>query len=442
MSFTDTIFALSSGAGMAGIAVIRVSGPLAAAAIESMAGVLPAPRVAAFRTLRRTQTGDILDQGLVLWIPGPTSATGENVAEFHVHGSAAVIDCLCETLAALPGFRLAQPGEFMRRSFANGKLDLVEAEGLADLLHARTEAQRRLAVHHMTGNASATYESWRERLAGILGYLEASIDFVDEDGVAAEALEKVRSRTLSLIAEMSAALIDGERAGRVRDGVRIVLAGLPNSGKSSLLNAIAKRDAAIVSSQPGTTRDIIEVPIVLAGVPVILSDTAGLRETTDDAIEHMGVKLARRAAEEADLLVWLVAPDIGSEALPPLLPNLTVLTKADLNDTAPIHLRNKKALLVSAKTGFGIAAFISELEAQVRRISDKSEHAAVVRARHKASVNQSIRMLNDSLSFRPEQIELAAEAVRSASISMSRITGRIDVEDLLDKIFGEFCIGK
>jgi tRNA modification GTPase len=442
MKFTDTIFALSSGSGMAGVAVIRVSGAGASAAITKMAGELPAPRKAAFRTLHLPGSAHILDKGLVLWMPAPASATGEDVAEFHVHGSSAVVASLFEALSTMPGLRMAMPGEFMRRAFANGKLDLVEAEGLADLLHARTEAQRKLAVQHMTGSASAIYESWRRRLIEILGYLEAAIDFVDEESVASEAMDRARPKTRDLISDMSAALVEGERAGRVRDGVRVVLAGAPNSGKSSLLNAIARREAAIVSPHAGTTRDVIEVPVVLAGILVILSDTAGLRETTEDTIERVGMERARHAAMDADLLVWLVAPDVADDVVPPATAALVILSKADLKTNIPIHTRNENTLKVSAKTGLGMTDLIRTLEDKVREKSSHTEHAAVVRSRHKTAVNESIRMLNDSLFYPLEHIELAAEAVRGAATSIGRVTGRIDVEDLLDKIFGEFCIGK
>jgi tRNA modification GTPase len=442
MIHEDTIFALSSGAGMTGVAVIRVSGLCAGTSIEHLAGPLPAARRATLRTLRRSSPEAILDQGLVLWMPGPASATGEDMAEFHVHGSPAVIQSMCVALLALPGMRLAEPGEFSRRAFSNGKLDLVEVEGLADLLQARTEVQRRLAVAHLTGQASTVYDGWRGDILEILSYLEAAIDFAEEEDVAAEALSRSRPMALQLIANMSAALADAERAGRVRQGIRVVLAGAPNAGKSSLLNSLAGRQAAIVSPHPGTTRDVIDVPVILAGVPVILTDTAGLREATDDAIERVGMDRAVQVVRDADLLVWLVAPDIPPDTNPPVQPALWVRTKSDLPGPLSIRQRNENELSVSAMTGAGMAELVTALEGLVAQACGATEHAVVVRVRHKTAVAESIRMLNDFLAVGPSQMELAAEALRQAAITIGRITGRIDVEDVLDNIFREFCIGK
>jgi tRNA modification GTPase len=442
MTASDTIFALSSGHGMAGIAVIRVSGKAAATVIQSLSGALPPPRMASLRNLYELSNRSLIDQAVVLWMPGPSSSTGEDVAEFHVHGSLAVIEAVSSALAALPGVRLAQPGEFTRRAFVNGKLDLVEAEGLADLLHARTDAQRKLALHHMTGGASALYDLWREEMLGILAYLEASIDFAEEEGVVAQAIAKVRPKTAFLISAMENALADAEYGSRVRDGVRIVFAGPPNAGKSSLLNALARREAAIVSSIPGTTRDTIEVPIVLAGLPVILTDTAGLRTDSGDEIEGIGMSRTETSMRHADILVWVVAPDVDCSIEPTVEPGLTVATKSDLKAAPPIHIRNKAHLRVSSKTMEGMAELVAQLEKRVKQISSTTEHPSIIRARHKAAAEESIRMLNESLLHDSGEIELAAECVRNASMAMARVTGRIDVEDMLGKIFSEFCIGK
>ncbi|MFN0190670.1 MAG: tRNA uridine-5-carboxymethylaminomethyl(34) synthesis GTPase MnmE, partial [Aestuariivirga sp.] len=276
MQTSDTIFALSSGAGKAGVAVIRVSGPQAAKAVERLAARLPEPRSAALRTFRDAD-GAVLDRGLTLWFPHPRSATGEDVAEFHCHGSPAVIEALMRALSSMPGLRLAEAGEFTRRAMANGRLDLVEVEGLADLLSARTEAQRKLAMAHYLGEASSAYERWRASLIAILGRIEAAVDFADEAEVIEPAMRGAREAAIALVSEMTSALSEYGRARALRDGVKVVLAGPPNAGKSTLLNLLARREAAIVSPTPGTTRDVIEVTMDLGGVPVILTDTAGLR---------------------------------------------------------------------------------------------------------------------------------------------------------------------
>ncbi len=434
---SDTIFAVSSGSGMAGIAVIRMSGGKAGSVLASIAGPLPLPRLASVRQLRVPGSGEVVDQALVLWMPGPSSATGEDVAEFHVHGSAAVIDTIFGIFSSVTGVRLAEPGEFTRRAFINDRMDLVEAEGLADLLHARTEAQRRMAMHHMLGRASSEYEIWRTELISILARLEAAIDFVEEDGVAAAALAEIKPKTLDLVEHLSRAAAKADRAGALRSGVKVVFAGAPNVGKSTLLNLVAAREAAIVSSHPGTTRDVIEVSIVLGGVPIILTDTAGLRPESHDEVENIGMQRAKSEVGAADIVVWVSSVDVREEIENAVLPTLRVLNKSDLPGAAHgIHLR------VSAKTGEGIAGLIAELERLVKERFGGMEQASVIRTRHKDAVEESIRYLNDSLSYEADQIELAAECLRKACFSIARVTGRVDVEDLLAKIFSEFCIGK
>ena len=439
MNNSDTIFAVSSGSGMAGIAVIRMSGGKAGSILALLAGPLPLPRLATVRQLRVPGSGEVIDQALILWMPGPTSATGEDVAEFHVHGSMAVIDAMFGAFGSVDGVRLAEPGEFTRRAFVNDRMDLVEAEGLADLLHARTEAQRRMAMHHMLGRASSQYEGWRTELISLLARLEAAIDFVEEDGVGAAALAGVGPQTLDLIARLKSAAAEADRAGALRSGVKVVFAGAPNVGKSTLLNLVAAREAAIVSSHPGTTRDVIEVQVVLGGVPVILTDTAGLRPESGDEIENIGMQRARSEAVAADIVVWVASADVIEEIENSALPTLKVLNKSDLLADVPIqgaHLR------ISAKTGEGIADFVAALEKLVVERFGGMEQASVVRTRHKEAVEESIRFLNDSLFYRADHIELAAECLRKACFSMARVTGRVDVEDLLAQIFSEFCIGK
>lgn len=439
MNNSDTIFAVSSGSGMAGIAVIRMSGGKAGSILASLAGPLPLPRLASVRQLRVPGSGEVIDQALILWMPGPTSATGEDVAEFHMHGSMAVVDAMFGAFGSVDGVRLAEPGEFTRRAFVNDRLDLVEAEGLADLLHARTEAQRRMAMHHMLGRASSQYEGWRTELISILARLEAAIDFVEEDGVGAAALAGVGPQTLDLIARLKLAAAEADRAGALRSGVKVVFAGAPNVGKSTLLNLVAAREAAIVSSHPGTTRDVIEVQVVLGGVPVILTDTAGLRPESGDEIENIGMERARSEAVAADIVVWVSSVDVKEEIENSALPTLRVLNKSDLLVDVPIQGAHLK---ISAKTGEGIADFIAALEKLVVGRFGGMEQASVIRTRHKDAVEESIRFLNDSLFYKADQIELAAECLRKACFSMARVTGRVDVEDLLAQIFSEFCIGK
>ncbi len=436
---SDTIFAVSSGSGMAGIAVIRMSGGKSGNVLASIAGSLPLPRLASLRQLRIPGSGEVIDQALVLWMPGPSSATGEDIVEFHVHGSQAVFDTMFGVFRTVDGVRLAEPGEFTRRAFINGRMDLVEAEGLADLILARTEAQRRMAMHHMLGRASSAYEVWRTELISILARLEAAIDFVEEDGVAAAALAEVKPKTIDLVERLSRAAAEADRAGALRSGVKVVFAGAPNVGKSTLLNLVAAREAAIVSSHPGTTRDVIEVSIVLGGVPVILTDTAGLRSESHDEIENIGMQRAKAEVGAADILVWVTSIDVSEEMENPGIPTLRVLNKSDLPGDA---MHEEAHLKISAKTGEGVSDLIAELERLVRERFGGMEQASVIRARHKDAVEESIRFLNDSLLYGADQIELAAECLRKACFSIARVTGRVDVEDLLDKIFSEFCIGK
>ena len=439
MNNSDTIFAVSSGTGRAGIAVIRMSGSQAGNVLGAVTDSLPLPRQASVRQLRHPHSREVIDKALVLWMPGSLSSTGEDVAEFHVHGSMAVIDAMFDIFRSLDGVRLAEPGEFTRRAFANNRMDLIEAEGLADLLQARTDVQRRMAIHHMLGHASSQYDLWRTELIALLARLEAAIDFVEEDGVAAAALVEVGPQTLDLIERLKAAAMEADRAGTLRSGVKVVFAGAPNVGKSTLLNLVAAREAAIVSSLPGTTRDVIEVSIVLGGVQVILTDTAGLRAGGQDEIENAGMERARSEVRAADIVVWVTSADVEDVVETAVVPTLRVLNKSDLLD----HTQPQPAgLRVSGKTGKGMPILLAELEKLVREKFGGMEQASVVRTRHRDAIEESIRYLNDSLLYNADRIELAAECLRKACFSIARVTGRVDVEDLLDKIFSEFCIGK
>jgi tRNA modification GTPase len=449
----DTIFAPASGAGRAAVAVVRISGPGAAAAVREMTGgELPEPRRARLAELRDPANGEALDKGIALWFPGPASFTGEDMAELHLHGGHAVIAAITQALAARPGVRPAEPGEFSRRAFLNGKLDLTEAEGLADLVNAETEAQRRQALRQMEGALGRLYEGWRETLVGALAHLEADIDFPDEDLPDAVAA-RVRPQILRIKHEITQHLADNRRGERLRDGLYIAIVGPPNVGKSSLLNALARRDAAIVAATAGTTRDVIEVHLDLGGLPVIVADTAGLRGALD-AIEDEGVRRARARAAAADLRIAMVEatrwPEIDSEVAPAIDGDaLLVVNKIDLRRPHPavaaaaLAPRPARAVAVSVRTGEGMAELLAALAAQVaERVGalGPGTAPALTRARHRAALEDCVAALER---FEGAALaELAAEDVRLAARALGRITGRVDVEEILDVIFRDFCIGK
>lgn len=467
----DTIVALASGAGRAGVAVIRVSGPDAGAVLTRLTGrVLPPARVATLATVR-AQGGETLDQALALWFPGPASFTGEDVAELHVHGGPAVIEAVVGACLAA-GARPAEAGEFTRRAFETGKLDLAEAEGLADLVDAETEGQRRQALRQAQGGLSAVYEAWRARLIEAGALIEAEIDFPDED--LPGALARRAEPTLeAMAADMGRHLEGGHRGERVRDGYRIAIIGAPNAGKSSLLNALARREAAIVSDIPGTTRDVVEVRLTLAGFPVWIADTAGLREAAD-AIEAEGVRRALQRAEEADLRVGVVEAGgaVPAEVAMALRNgDLVVWSKADLVDQGTSHpgaarsgesgtqeqmpqpaipwvpdhasgVSGMTNVAVSALGGAGLAELEALLATQVAAVLGAEETPALTRARHRRLVEEARAALLRALPRLADAPELAAEDVRGAATALGRLTGRIDVEDLLDEIFASFCIGK
>jgi tRNA modification GTPase len=439
MDETPTIFALSSAPGRAGVAVVRVSGPGAGPVIDVLAPPRPKERMAALRRVRSPETGEALDEALVLWFAAPKTETGENMAEFHLHGGPAIIKAVLSALARQPGCRLAEPGEFVRRAFENGKIDLAEAEGLADLIEAETEAQRRQAMRQMGGALSALYEGWRKELIEASALVEAAIDFSDEADVAADAFKRARAMIAKLNAAISAHLDDGNRGEILREGFRVVLAGAPNVGKSSLLNALAKREAAIVSEEAGTTRDVIEVRLDLEGLPVIVSDTAGIREA-QGSIEREGIRRTLAHARDADLVIWLTdatapetapQPELGKNVLP-------VANKIDLAGAHPAP----GLLPVSAKTGAGISELSKRLGQIARDRVGISESPAITRARYREQLNACMSALNTFMSSRPDDMELRAEDLRRAAHALGRITGRVDVEDILGEIFGRFCIGK
>jgi len=436
----DTIVALASGAGRAGVAVIRLSGPAAGVVLGALtARDLPKPRVATREAFCDPRTGLSLDDGLALWFPGPHSFTGEDVAELHIHGGPAVIAAVIDACLSQPGVRVAEPGEYTRRAFENGKLDLAEAEGLADLVDAETEGQRRQALRQRRGALSALYEGWRGKLIEAAALIEAEIDFPDED--LPGALSRRAGPILQALAEnMAGHLDDAHRGERIRDGFRIAIIGPPNAGKSSLLNALAQREAAIVSEIPGTTRDVVEVRLVLAGYPVWIADTAGLRVAAD-AIEAEGVRRALARAEEADLRIAVV--EIGHDIPPDLEAairegDLLVRSKAD---RVAAH-SSGDMLEVSALTGIGLRLLHTQIEERVAEALGHEEAPVLTRARHRRLVEEARAALLRALPALDQGPELAAEDARVAADQIGRLTGRIDVEDLLDEIFSSFCIGK
>jgi tRNA modification GTPase len=425
----DTIYAVSSGAPPAAIAVLRVSGPDAFETVRALAGDLPKPRRAAVRALKDPE-GALLDRAIVLCFPGPNSATGEDLAEFHLHGGRAVVRAVEAVLAARPGLRSAEPGEFTRRALLHGRIDLSEAEGLGDLLMAETEAQRRSAIRSADGAVRRAVEGWTDRLLGLAARVEAELDHSDEDDVADTALlPAIRSGASALAADIEA-VADRPPVERLRDGIRVVLAGPPNAGKSSLLNAMTGRDAAIVSPISGTTRDRIEAPVVRGGMAWLLIDTAGLAELPGDEIEAIGIARAQAAQAEADILLWL-----GDET-PPAHDHLLWLNpRADL----PGREAGEGRLSLSARTGAGMEALweaMGGLAASLLPPPDQMALNTRQRAQSQAAA-VALRAVE-----REGDLLLIAEHLRSAMRAFDAITGRAGVEAMLDALFGRFCIGK
>jgi len=457
MTHSDTIIAPASGAGRAAIAVIRISGPRTRAVLEALCGGVPPARRASLRDIGPPARA-VIDRGLVLWFPAPASFTSEDMAELHVHGSRAVIREVVDAVLALPCTRLAEPGEFARRAFENGKLDLTQVEGLADLIDAETEAQRRQALAQAEGSLRALYESWRDELVRAQALMEAGLDFADEGDVVADVGAKADAIVASLRDAIARHLAD--RSGEVlRDGLRVVIAGAPNAGKSSLMNALAKRDVAIVSEEAGTTRDVIELHLDLGGVPVILADTAGIREA-EGRVEAAGITRALARVEAADIVLWVVdatapvwQPPPGmighgsaqKSAMPtPCGANsgrvspMIVLNKIDLATGAG----GRDAIEVSARTGQGIDRLVAVLaERAAEAAASGAGGPLLTRTRHRVELEAAEAALQR---FADPKLspELKAEELRIAAHHLGRLTGRIDVEEVLGAIFAEFCIGK
>lgn len=428
----DTIFALSSGAGPAGVAVIRISGPDAEKAAAMMRRPLPAPRKALIRTLYDFTTGERIDSALVSVFPAPNSFTGEDIVEIQCHGGTAVVDGILSTLGEIEGFRPAEAGEFTRRAVENGKLDLLQAEALADLINAETGAQRRQALKQHEGALGVIYEDWRVRIIKAAAWLEATIDFPDEE-IPDGAIKASRKEVREIRDEIAVHLADGRRGEILREGLHVAVIGPPNAGKSSLVNTLAQRDVAIVTDIPGTTRDVIEVRLDLHGYPVILSDTAGLREAAD-IIEEEGVRRARARAESADVRLLVVDGTAPAHSDIPAA-DLTVFNKADLvTERAPGDW-------ISTRTGEGIGPLVERI-AELAQTRLTGEAPALTRARHRAALEEAVAALEGALAQAPQDSELTAEEVRRAVHALGRIAGRVDLDELLDVVFRDFCIGK
>ena len=424
---TDTIFALSSGAPPAAIAVVRISGPASSAALAALAGRVPPERRAVAATLR-DGAGEVLDRALVLWLPGPGTATGEDTAELHLHGGRAVVAAVSAALAAVPGLRAAEPGEFTRRAFANGRIDLAEAEGLADLLSAETELQRRSAIAMAGGALSRRVEDWRERLLSLSASVEAVLDFADEDDVATLPADFL-TRIDALRAEL-AAWLARPRAEVLREGFRVVIAGPPNAGKSTLFNALVQDEAAIATPIAGTTRDVLTRPVGYDGVPFLFADTAGLHDATDDVVEAIGIERALEALDRADLVLWLGPEGQGPAGA------WEIAAQCDRAGVPPkLHPRHR----ISAVTGLGMAELIADLVATARQALPKPGEAALNERQHHM-LRDAARALH-SAEDEGDPL-LVAESLRLARVAFDGLLGRTTTEDMLDALFGRFCIGK
>lgn len=450
MTDKQTIFALSTGRPPSAISIVRVSGPRASAALEIVAGRIPPAREARFTRLR-SKAGESIDEAIVLWFPGPESATGEDVAEFHVHGGRAVVAALVKEFAAIAGMRPAEPGEFTRRAFENGKLDLAAAEGLHDLVFAETEMQRRQALRHLGGLLGDKATEWRRQLIEAAALVEAGIDFSDEGDVPDELIKPALATIATLKDEIEKTLVKSAHSERLRDGLVVAIAGPVNAGKSTLLNRLARRDVAIVSPHAGTTRDVIEVHLDLEGYPVTLLDTAGIR-TTDDPVELEGIRRARARTNDADIVLWvndatdpMPAPPDAALAVPRGTPAWQVTTKMDLlspGSERDIGADGERTFAISGTEDQGLDLLVAALTRYAAEYFGGTESAVIARARHRQLLEDAAAALARALGSVDEGEELVAENIRIAIHNMGKVVGKVDIEDVLDMIFAEFCIGK
>ncbi|WKA28836.1 tRNA uridine-5-carboxymethylaminomethyl(34) synthesis GTPase MnmE [Bradyrhizobium roseum] len=438
----QTIFALSSGRPPSAIALVRVSGSHAAKIVTALAGKLPTPRMAT-RALLKDVSQRPIDDAVVLWFPAPASATGEDVAELHVHGGRAVLSTLFAVLSEFDNVRAAEPGEFTRRAFENGKLDLTEAEGLDDLIHADTDRQRRQALRQLKGLLGDRARDWRARIIEASALIEAGIDFSDEGDIPTELIAPALVKVKTLLGEIEEVLAGQGRSERLRDGLVVAIAGPPNVGKSTLMNTLARRDVAIVSPHAGTTRDVIEMQLDLDGFPVTVIDTAGIRET-EDPVEQEGIRRARARAADADLVLWLADGSAVSVQHDGTAPVWTVRNKIDLEaESRPLaDASGEKVFQISASRGDGLPELIAALVEFAQSYFGSGEAGLIGRTRQRTLLQETAVSLRRCIEVIGEGEELAAEELRRAAHALGRLLGRVDVEDILDVIFREFCVGK
>ena len=442
-----TIYALSSGLGIAGVSIIRVSGDSTKKVVKKLTGLdIPKPRVATLRKFNKINTNELIDEGILIWFPGPESYTGEDLAEFHVHGSRAVVNAIKASISEIENCRLAEPGEFTRRAFQNGKINLLKAESISDLIASETEIQRKQAIKLMQGKSSDKFNSLREKILKVLSYIEAKIDFPDED-LPENILSDTKKITKEVINEINIILKDEKVGERIREGFKIAIVGPSNAGKSSLLNYLSRREVAIVSEIAGTTRDVIETHLNLDGYPVVISDTAGIRESKDE-IEKKGIKLALKRAEEADLRLVVIEPkslnftgflkDLFDEN------SILIINKSDLlKDTLDDQIKRLNHVLISINKNINLDILISKIKNKLKNKFINSEEILITRERHRVNLEKCVfhlRSFNEK--NRSEDFDKAAEDLRLATRHLGMIVGKVDVEEILGTIFNDFCIGK
>ena len=443
-----TIYALSSGPGISGLAVVRVSGSQSKVIMDSIIeGNIPKPRVATLKKIRKINSKELIDEGIILWFPGPKSYTGDDMIEFHVHGSRAVLDALLHEISKIKNCRVAEPGEFTKNAFQNGKINLLEAESIGDLISSETEIQRRQAIDIMSGVQGKKYESWRKKLLKVLSNVEAKIDFPDED-LPQNILTNIKNTTQIVSKEIKKVLDDKKVGERIREGFKISILGPSNAGKSSLLNYLSRRDVAIVSEIAGTTRDVLETHLNLDGYPVILSDTAGIRDAKDE-IEKRGIKLALKKSENADLNIVVIEPKSGyfTGVLKGLISSentILVINKSDLAPKAEFeNYKNLNPIIISVKEEKNLDKLILEIRNRLKNKFLSTADTIITRERHRQHLIQCLSYL-DSFKEKKDiqEFDKAAEDLRLATRHLGMIVGKIDVEEVLGSIFNDFCIGK